>query len=472
MSEADFKLMEVIISGIRIFLYGLCISAFFHFFMAKENGKYRLQKCFIVFLSYIGVYFMGWTLSGYGWVLMLLVTGLLMAFAGFFGMDRRQIFFLAAIFYCVKTLSALITVTSIELFFGNFLSEGTEKAGYTDNILLSAVFRYIAAEVMEFLFFVIMLYIAGRQLKKKSFGLHFREFCYLLVIPAAGILFGNMIARLLVTVKEQVVFQLYEQFPVFLAIVPLIAVLFYAGMLITIASCQKMVGLQEERKKYFVKEQQIRALQERMEEVEQFYGSIRQMKHEMRNHMTNIRGLAQSGCYKEMNQYISQMDESMKVFDFSIKTGNAVTDVILNDKQKVAVKQGIRFQSEFYYPGSDKYNAYDIGIIVHNLLQNALEACEKMKGEERYIFISGRQRKKFFLIEVKNSFEGQIVFDETSNLPVSTKENRGHGKAGFLHGIGLSNVRQEAEKYMGDIEIRAEKNEFCVIVLLQERRQK
>ena len=40
-----------------------------------------------------------------------------------------------------------------------------------------------------------------------------------------------------------------------------------------------------------------------------------------------------------------------------------------------------------------------------------------------------------------------------------------------MHGIGLSNVKREAEKYMGDVDIRTENNEFHVTVLLQERRQ-
>ena len=201
--------------------------------------------------------------------------------------------------------------------------------------------------------------------------------------------------------------QLYEQYPVLIGIVPVAAALFYAGILVTIISYQKMVGLQKEKERYFVEQQQVHAsIQERMAEVDQFYDGIRRMKHEMKNHLTNIKGLLESGDYGSMGQYISRMDESMDAFEFSIKTGNAVTDVIVNDRQKAAEKQGIRFRSEFTYPESERYDAYDIGIIVNNLLQNALEACGKMRQGDRYIFISSRQKRKFFLIEVRNPFEG------------------------------------------------------------------
>lgn len=225
----------------------------------------------------------------------------------------------------------------------------------------------------------------------------------------------------------------------------------------------------EYSKKYFVEQQQVHAIQERMEEVEQFYDGICRMKHEMRNHLTNIKGLFESGNFGEMEQYIARLDEGMDVFELSVRTGNAVTDVIVNDKQKAAGKQGTDFQSEFTYPKSERYNAYDIGIIVNNLLQNALEACGKMQAGGGYIFLSSRQKKKFFLINVRNSFDGEIVMDADTNLPISTKGN----KAGqdFLHGIGLSNVKREAEKYMGDVDIKVKKNEFSVTVMLQERRQ-
>ena len=208
-----------------------------------------------------------------------------------------------------------------------------------------------------------------------------------------------------------------------------------------------------------------------MAEVDQFYDGIRRMKHEMKNHLTNIKGLLESGDYGGMGQYISRMDESMDAFAFSIKTGNAVTDVIVNDRQKAAEKQGIRFRSEFTYPESERYDAYDIGIIVNNLLQNALEACGEMRQGDRYIFISSRQKRKFFLIEVRNPFEGEIIMDADTNLPISTKEKEPFGKKGSMHGFGLSNVKREAQEYMGNIDIKIKKNEFSVTVMLQERRQ-
>ena len=66
-------------------------------------------------------------------------------------------------------------------------------------------------------------------------------------------------------------------------------------------------------------------------------------------------------------------------------------------------------------------------------------------------------------MEVKNAFVGKVVF-RRDGLPVTTKKEDVP-----MHGIGLSNVRQEAEKYMGELELRTNQREFSATVLLQER---
>ena len=62
-----------------------------------------------------------------------------------------------------------------------------------------------------------------------------------------------------------------------------------------------------------------------------------------------------------------------------------------------------------------------------------------------------------------------MVFDKSTNLPVSTKAPEVSGGPAPLHGIGLSNVRREAAKYLGNVDIKVKKNECSVTVLLQER---
>lgn len=467
MSETGFVLFQYIVAGVETFLYAACMTFFLYPFMAgwKEQRENTVKKILTAFLVYMTVYLAGGAASVPGWLCMVVVTILLMSGCRWLHMESNQIFLLSVLFFCMKDMSRLIT-ESLYYIFNKKLLQGI----YDENMIYHNVATgYSAVMALRFLLLFAMLLLISRMLRKGLLELHRKELCYLCLVPLTSIIFGNIIFRLFLTVKDNVFFSLYEQYPVFIGLVPLITALFYAGIVVTIMSYQEMVRLQAEKNRYFVEEQQLLVIQERMEEVEQFYDGIRRMKHEMKNHLTNIKGLAGSGSYEEMEQYIARMDESMEVFEIIIKTGNAVTDVIVNDKKKAADRLGIQFDSEFLYPKSDGYDAYDIGIIINNLLQNALEACGKMAVGKRYIYLSGRQKKRFFLINVKNSFEGEVAFDKNTRLPVSTKGADAFGNPVSLHGIGLSNVKREAAKYLGNMDIKVRKNEFSVIVLLQER---
>ncbi len=469
MNETNFTLFQNIVEGIEIIIYACILAAFFRSFMAgkKEWNPQKSIRKLIVFLSYAAVYFINIAADLDGWVCMVIVTVLLAAASRYLGIDRKPALLFGILFFCIRNLSSL-AMASVNFYIGRRFVQGEESI---EKILWNAALNFCLVELLQLVLFSALLYMVARQIRKCRMELHIRELCYLLLTPVTGILFVNILFRILIVTTGELSIQLYEQYPVLIGIVPVAAALFYAGILVTIISYQKMVGLQKEKERYFVEQQQVHAIQERMAEVDQFYDGIRRMKHEMKNHLTNIKGLLESGDYGSMGQYISRMDESMDAFEFSIKTGNAVTDVIVNDRQKAAEKQGIRFRSEFTYPESERYDAYDIGIIVNNLLQNALEACGEMRQGDRYIFISSRQKRKFFLIEVRNPFEGEIIMDADTNLPISTKEKEPFGRQGSMHGIGLSNVKREAEKYMGDVDIKVKKNEFSVTVMLQERRQ-
>ena len=179
--------------------------------------------------------------------------------------------------------------------------------------------------------------------------------------------------------------------------------------------------------------------------------------------MTNIKALASQGEYASLEDYIAKLDESMSGFELTLQTGNPVTDVIVNDTRRRSLDLDIRFQADFHYPQAGGYDAFDVGIILQNLLQNAMEACEQISEGERFIVLTGKRKGRFFLIEVKNSFVGEVIFGQ-DGLPATTKQEDAP-----MHGIGLSNVRREAEKYMGELELKTNQREFSATVLLQER---
>ncbi len=457
MNETTFRWVQHGILVVLLLLYAGSFAAFFHPFLAARSRHTLRQRTAAVFCIYLTPYLTGLVADLPNWSSMAFIPLALSLLSAPLRLSRQTILLLSAVFFSARNLCAL-AMESLNFLWSQRLSEMNDA----EQIFLRLTIHFLLLMLVQFALFLAVLFLAAGVLHRKELHLGVWETFCLLLIPVTGILVGSILFTMLIGVKDGVIFQLYEQHPLFIGLVPLVAGMFYAGTLVSIFSYQEMARLQEEKNTYFLEKQQIRAMQERMEEVEGFYTGIRRMKHEMRGHLANIRGLAQSGSYGEIEQYIGRMDESMKVFDLTVKTGNPITDVILSDRQRQAVKLGISFQVDFRYPQSERYDPYDIGIILNNLLQNALEGCEKLPEDARYIRLLGKQQKKFFLIEVKNPFEGELEIDRDSRLPHSTK-------GGMFHGIGLSNVRREVEKYMGEIEIKTRNNEFCATVLLQER---
>lgn len=459
MSEAAFQVIHTVVLLMEIVLYAFCFSYFIGrlYYRRAERSKGTIM----VFLLYVIFYLLKMTiLTVPAWVGLSVIFFIIAAESAVRGYRRIELLaFMIVTWFCIQNLSVLIINSIYTVVTDEFVAGLTElNMIYQRTILIHSISAIIRTVLLYFMIGMII-----RHMDKRVVDIHGKEAVWLLIIPVAGIHFGNIIMHILVVVKEETYFILYEQFPAFIWIIPMVATLFYLGILFSISTYSSMLELQEERNKEFTREQQVIALKNRMEEVEQFYDTAKRMKHEMRNHATMIKGLAAKGAYDEIDTYIEKIDQGAEGFEFSIKTGNAVTDVIINDFKKKAEKAGIEYEAAFDFEHAMGIELYDMGIVLNNLLGNALEACERLEGGKKQIQIAGRRKRKFFLLNVKNTYSGVIELNEKTGFPVSTKND-----AGSLHGIGLENVSMVADKYLGSMDIKLVKNMFCVTVVLQE----
>ena len=451
MSETGFELFNRAFPIVVELLYAVCLTLFLLPFLGERRG----QKAAAVLAGHLLISLVWDSFPAPQGTFSLTMAALLVVSARFLGLKKALAFLLGLLFWNTKIASAM-TVESLFFAAERLLPQSMDppEAVYLRTVLLLTLLF-----LSQFVVMGIMLIFLQRQIKKRQLPLHRRELCYLSIVPAAGVLFGQVISNLLVEVKDGILLELYERHPAFLAVVPAIALLFYAGSCFSISFQQSMDALREEREVLFVERQQSQAIRERINEMERFYAQVRGLKHEMRGHLTNLKGLARAGEYDSLDEYIAKMDDSIRAFEVPFQTGNPVMDVIIGDAAGQSRELGVRFQVDFHYPAAG-YDAFDVGIILQNLLQNALEACEKADESERFITLTGKKKGRFFLIEVKNSFMGEVIFGQDA-LPATTK-----GDA-VMHGIGLASVRRVAEKYMGEVEISTVKQEFIVTVMLQ-----
>jgi len=455
MSETGFQMFSKVFPVAEELLYAVCLALFLRPFMMERK---RCQRLLLIFMADLLIWLLCDRAAAPQGVFSLTLTALLVALSGVLGLKKRSALLLGILYWNAKNSSGLLIVSIDFIETRRWLA----PAGIPETIYLRSAILLMLFLLSHAVLLALMLYALQRRLRRRPLPLHWRELCCLSLVPVAGILFGQMISRLLFEMKDGELLQLYERHPAFLAVVPVLALLFYGGAWLTIALQQGMAALQEEQATHYMEYQHTRAIRARIHEAEQFYTHIRQLKHEMRGHLTNIKGLAGRGEYAALKDYIARMDESMSDFELTLQTGNPVTDVIVNDTRRRSLSLGIRFQAEFHYPQGG-FDAFDVGIILQNLLQNAVEACEKVNQGERFIVLAGKGKGRFFLIEVKNSFAGEVVFGQ-DGLPATTKKEDAP-----MHGLGLGCVRREAEKYMGELELKTNGREFSATVLLQER---
>ena len=113
---------------------------------------------------------------------------------------------------------------------------------------------------------------------------------------------------------------------------------------------------------------------------------------------------------------------------------------------------------------------FDMGIILNNLLDNAIEACEKLETGKGFVRLSLKRKKQFLILYVENSFDGAVPISKGSPLPPTTKQSILPGII-TEHGIGLENVRDIAERYFGGVNIKVKGDVFHVTVMLQQENQ-
>ncbi len=188
------------------------------------------------------------------------------------------------------------------------------------------------------------------------------------------------------------------------------------------------------------------------------YKKQRKRIHEYKNEIMCIQGLYEEKRYDELEQYLKQVSGNILKQMDTIHTNNAITDVILNTKYQQMQDKNIIFI--FNINDLSKLSIKDeyIVTILYNLLDNAVEACEKLESN-RIIKLKFIMEEYQTIISVKNTFDGTIV-KENGEL-VSTKKDHPDE-----HGIGVKNIITTVNNCGGSYSIRYDDREFYFSIML------
>lgn len=201
-------------------------------------------------------------------------------------------------------------------------------------------------------------------------------------------------------------------------------------------------------------------MQKHCEEVQNMYRQTRGWRHDYHDHIQTMKAYLAMGRLEELSDFLIELDKDLTTVDTVIKTGNVMIDAILNSKISLAKTKGIRVDAKAIVPEKLKMpvSEVDLSLVIGNLMDNAMEACDKIPDEkERFIRIYIDILKGQFYIYIMNSADR--MGKRTGKIYASTKEGNGHG-------FGLMRIDKVVDRYHGYLERQDEEGVFVTEVML------
>lgn len=194
-------------------------------------------------------------------------------------------------------------------------------------------------------------------------------------------------------------------------------------------------------------------------QISENYNQQRKREHEYRNQMMVVGALVRDRKLDKLETYLRKLDgQSENRVDY-FDANHVIVNAILNTKYQEAKDKGIVFVVKINDLSHTQIQDEDLVIILSNLLNNAIEACELCT--DKVIKIKFVKEKRQTVISVINTFGMEPVLADGEYQ--TTKENK------TAHGIGIRNVEETVSKYNGSCVIKHSERLFQFIIVIPEK---
>ncbi len=441
-------LLKIFGSALGLIQFTLILSLFARYiYMEKEFSSPKKQQLFwgiTIFASF----FCGIMESVFNISEDFLVLAVFLLFALYIFLTReskrlRGIFLLFPILGFV--LSIFLFFVLVPLLTGNYNLE-TEYAWYP---------------LMDFFVWILLLlfFFAGknwRQQLKENSGQRSLSPWERRLLNVSGV-FLLILVIMLFSFKD--LFTTREEGITFLLVGGISALLLDLSILfLVLQGNQKRYYEQKALENEYYLQAELRYFQARQKDQE----AVRRLRHDMKNHLFCIQDLLSRGEKQELAAYLEELNTRLSKNAGDISLGNEIADAICWEKARLAEEKGIRITADGKISSKTEILPTDICTIFANALDNALEYLENSGLANPWIHIGIQNQGNLLCLVFENPVADNIV------LPVEgkTTKNPQHHQ-----GLGLSNIRQAAERYQGTLrtEVPPEQNNkiFRLEVLLQ-----
>jgi sensor histidine kinase YesM len=190
-------------------------------------------------------------------------------------------------------------------------------------------------------------------------------------------------------------------------------------------------------------------------QIEQKNLEIRQLSHDINNHLATIRNLSENiedeSVYKYVNELISDYDKATPSF-----CANRIADAVLVHEMQNAREKGVKLVISVQIPQEFFVSSVDLVSLISNIIDNAVEASQS--SNEKAVDFKAFCDKHSFNIICKNTYTGELK--KNGKKLLTTKQNSDN------HGLGIEIIKKVVEKYNGKYNTEYSENEFNAVVYL------
>ena len=190
------------------------------------------------------------------------------------------------------------------------------------------------------------------------------------------------------------------------------------------------------------------------EEINNYKKQMQKTYHDLKNQVLIAENL-NSNETKE--KYINSLEEYFNRRPIKVNSGNEILDILIQKKYEECRGKNINLNFYINFKKGDFINLVDVGIIFGNIIDNAIEACERTQLFKKNINLIVNEHEDFIVINIVNP--AIKIIERGGRLITMKKEKKNHG-------IGLVCLEDALKKYNGTFSYEIKKNNFALTILI------
>lgn len=156
-------------------------------------------------------------------------------------------------------------------------------------------------------------------------------------------------------------------------------------------------------------------------------------------------------------KYLSEIENSVMIYDSTVKTGSTVLDILLTEKKLQCESKKINLTTMINGELLSFMEEMEVYSLFGNALSNAIESVSNIPEGDRHITLKVYQAGEMCSIHMENPYTGTIRFAD--DLPETTKDKN-------YHGFGMRSMNRIVSSYGGIMTVTAENGIFVLDILM------